>query len=228
MKSLKELVLGTPAAGPKVQSHDKSTQAWLPIADVKDGVVITKDGRYIKLLEIKPVNFYLMSDMEQASIISYFAAYLKVAPSSMEIRVTTEKADMDQYLRRMREYLEQEENEQCRLTIEDNIAFVTDISYRVAVTHRFLIALPYEPRVNIRADWPEVCRALAEEEAKARKYLDLCGLEVQTPDYANPYAIDILHSIINKRSSQADRNLGRAAEQAYGEVQGLEETDDKG
>lgn len=170
MKSLKELVMGTPPSGPKVQSHDKSTQAWLPIADVQDGIVITKDGRYIKILEVKPINFYLMSDLEQASIISYFAAYLKVAPDYMEIRVTTEKADMDQYLRRMRGFLDAEENEQCRMTIENNITFVTDISYRVAVTHRFLLVFQYEPRVNVKSEWSEIFRSLAEEESKARKY----------------------------------------------------------
>ena len=228
MKTLKEIILGTPPAGPKIKSHDKSTQDWLPIADVQDGIVITKDGRYIKILEIKPINFYLMSDMEQASIISYFAAYLKVAPDYMEIRVTTEKADMEQYLRRMKGCLALEENEQCRLTIENNIAFVTDISYRVAVTHRFLLVFQFQSRVNVKPDWPEICRSLAEEESKARKYLDLCGLEVETPDMANPAIMNLLHSIINKRSSQADRNLGQAAERTYGEVQGLEERYEQG
>lgn len=228
MKTLKEIIMGTPASGSKVQNYNKSTQDWLPIADVTDGIVTTKDGRYIKMLEVKPINFYLMSDLEQASIISYFAAYLKIAPGYMEIRVTTEKADMDQYLRRMRAYLEQEENEQCRLTIEDNIAFVADISYRVAVTHRFLIVFQYQPQINSKSDWPEIYRSLNEEEAKARKYLDLCCLEVKTPDYANPYAIGLLHAVINKRSSRADRDIGKAAEHTYGEVQGLEVRHDQG
>lgn len=222
-RSLKELILGVPQTDTQVHSHAKSTQAWLPIADVQDGIVITKDSRYIKILEIIPINFHLMSDLEQASIISYFAAYLKVAPRNMEIRVTTEKADMGQYIRHMRECWETEENERCRMTIENNIAFVTDISHRVAVTHRFLLVFQYEPRFqNGRTDFPEICRSLNEEEAKARKYLDICGLEVVTPDETAPYIIDLLHAIINKRSSQAERHVGKAACNAAGEVQGLE------
>ena len=39
--------------------YENSTQAWLPIEDIQGGVVLLKDGRYIKILEVLPVNFYL-------------------------------------------------------------------------------------------------------------------------------------------------------------------------
>ena len=39
--------------------YEDSTQAWLPIETIVDGIVVMKDGRFIKILEILPVNFYL-------------------------------------------------------------------------------------------------------------------------------------------------------------------------
>ena len=51
--------------------YENSTQKWLPIETVTNGVIVLKDGRYIKILEILPVNFYLKSEVEQENII-YF------------------------------------------------------------------------------------------------------------------------------------------------------------
>ena len=58
--------------------YSDSTQKWLPIETVTGGLVLLKDGRYIKILEVLPVNFYLKSDVEQENIIYYFASYLMV------------------------------------------------------------------------------------------------------------------------------------------------------
>ena len=49
--------------------YSDSTQKWLPIETVTGGLVLLKDGRYIKILEVLPVNFYLKSDVEQENII---------------------------------------------------------------------------------------------------------------------------------------------------------------
>ena len=80
--------------------YEDSTQKWLPIETVVNGIVVLKDGRYIKILEILPVNFYLKSEVEQENIIYYFASYLKIAPDNMQIRVSTERANIDDYLKR--------------------------------------------------------------------------------------------------------------------------------
>lgn len=133
----------------------------------------------------------------------------------MEIRVITEKADMDQYLQRMYRFLDVEENDQCRRMIQDNIDFVSDISCRVAITHKFLMAFQYEPNGSRKAELSEICRTLDEEADKARKYLDLCGLETVIPEQADPYVLDLLKSLLRKRGSQ------------NGSVSGLEERYDQ-
>ena len=51
-------------------------QDIIPVKDIKAGIIETTDGRYIKILEIEPINFMLRSDDEQFSIISSFASWL--------------------------------------------------------------------------------------------------------------------------------------------------------
>ena len=55
----------------------QSTQDILPVKDILNGVVITKDGRYVKLLEFKPVNFMYMEPESQERLISTFASMLQ-------------------------------------------------------------------------------------------------------------------------------------------------------
>ena len=108
--------------------YEDSTQKWLPIETVVNGIVVLKGGRYIKILEILPVNFYLKSEVEQENIIYYFASYLKIAPDNMQIRVTTERADIEDYLKRHEVFAENEENELTRSMIYDEMEFVRGLS----------------------------------------------------------------------------------------------------
>ena len=55
----------------------QSFQSFSPIKDFKQGIVLTKDNRYIKILEFSPINFGLRSSKEQEAIIYEFASLLK-------------------------------------------------------------------------------------------------------------------------------------------------------
>ena len=46
-------------------SKKDRVQDFIPIKDIVNGVVRTADGRYIKILEIEPINFMLRSEEEQ-------------------------------------------------------------------------------------------------------------------------------------------------------------------
>ena len=53
---------------------------YIPIEKIENGIILTKDNRYVKLVEVIPVNFLLRSAQEQRSIIYSFISYLKIAP----------------------------------------------------------------------------------------------------------------------------------------------------
>ena len=96
----------------EIEYYEGSTQKWLPVKEFKDGVIVMKDGRYVKVIEVLPVNFYLKSETEQQNIIYYYASYLKIAPDNMQIRVLTQKADISTYLERLGGFLETENNDE--------------------------------------------------------------------------------------------------------------------
>ena len=81
--NLKNAIFGGSVTGISDRSgaYDGSIQAWLPIKDIVQGVDVTRDKRFVKILELLPVNFYTMSSMDKSAAIEDFAAYLKIAPS---------------------------------------------------------------------------------------------------------------------------------------------------
>ncbi|MBQ2709372.1 MAG: hypothetical protein IJF67_13975 [Clostridia bacterium] len=180
-----------------------STQEWLPIETVSGGLIRLKDGRYIKLLEILPVNFYLKSDIEQQNIIYYFASYLKIAPDNMQIRVVTERANIEDYLARHEHYAKSESNEQTTAMIYDEIDFVKRLSENVAIKKRFFIAFEYSPKVlaNQNLRFADIQRLLSDEAYKAQRYLSQCELGV-IDICDNGQLIDLLYGFINKYTSK--------------------------
>lgn len=184
--------------------YGNSTQAWLPIEDIRGGVVLLKDGRYIKILEVLPVNFYLKSSVEQENIIFYFASYLKIAPDNMQIRVMTQRADISDYLTRLDRLAEGEYNDQCRSMIYDEMEFVRGLSENVAVKKRFFIVFEYTPKLAYdghKEDFSDIKKGLADEAYKAQRYLSRCGLEVLNIN-DDGFLIDLIYGIINKRTSR--------------------------
>lgn len=195
-----------------------STQKWLPIETVTGGLVLLKDGRYIKIAEVFPVNFYLKSSIEQENIIYYFASYLKIAPDNMQIRVVTERADIDDYLKRHEHYAENEPNEQTESMIRDEMDFVKGLSENVAIKKRFFMIFEYTNKnftqQNMR--FADIQRILSDEAYKAQRYLSQCELSVIDIN-DNGQLIDLLYGFINKQSSKYVRP-GNFADGMFDEV----------
>ncbi len=201
---LKQLLFGQPKASVSMPAQvSGSTEEWLPVADISHGIIALKDGRFIKIIEILPVNFLLKTPAEKASIIYYYASYLKIAPDNLQICVLTKRADMSAYAERMRGYQNSEPNALCRELNEDNIREVEYLAENEALQKRILLVYQLEPGMKLREESIEaIGERMLEEEEKARNYLDMCGLEVPRPEYADNFQLQILYELLNPRTSQ--------------------------
>lgn len=104
--NLKELIFGEGVhTGGSGGVYRDSVQAWLPIKNIIGGVVITKDNRFVKIMEVLPVNIYLKSAIDRQNIISSFASYLQIAPDELQMIARTLPADTQAYVEQMQRYL---------------------------------------------------------------------------------------------------------------------------
>lgn len=205
--SLKEFVFGGQVkTGHSGGAYRDSIQAWLPIKNIIGGVVITKDNRFIKILEVLPVNIYLKSAGDRQNIISAFASYLKIAPDDLQMIARTLPADTQSYVEQMYRYAEQEGNAACREMIEDSIQQIGLGVARNAMRHRFFLVFQYEARMRAKRNTVSaIVQRLNEEADTARRYLDLCELEVLEPRYSDNFILKLLYEILSKKTSQRVR-----------------------
>lgn len=147
-----------------------SVQAFIPVKDIRGGVIETTDYRFIRILEIEPINFMLRSAEEQNSIISTFAGWLKISPIRLQFKSLTRKADSDHHIAMIRKDLEKEKSEKCREVGEDYIRLISDIGNREALTRRFFLIFEYESVHRNTDDLSKIYGMLQTAEQNARAY----------------------------------------------------------
>lgn len=121
-------------------------QDFLPVRDIRNGIIETTDDRYVKIIEILPINFLLRSSEEQYNIISSFASWLKISPMKLQFKSVSRKADSDKHVAMVREELSREENQQCRQLGEEYLRLIKDVGNKEALSRRFFLIFQYEPR----------------------------------------------------------------------------------
>ena len=176
-------------------------QPFLPVKDIRNGIVETTDGRYIKILEIEPINFMLRSSEEQYNILSSFASWLKISPMKLQFKSITRKADSDKHIAMIRNELETEENEQCKTLSEDYIRLIKDVGSREALTRRFFLIFQYEAVGRSESDdYAKIYGMLTTAEQNARAYFMQCGNNIIQPKNPDQATAEILYMFFNRRS----------------------------
>ena len=176
-------------------------QDYLPIKDLKNGIIETTDRRYIKILEIEPINFTLRSDEEQFGIISSFASWLKISPMRLQFKSITRKADSDKHIAMIREELDAEDNPQCKELGEDYLKLIKDVGSREALTRRFFLIFQYEAvGRNESDDYAKIYGMIQTAEQNARAYFNQCGNSIVQPKDPDEASAEILYMFFNRRS----------------------------
>ncbi len=121
------------------------TQDYVPIKDIVDGVVITSDNRYIKILEITPANFMMKSPDEQEQILASYEGWLKAAPRSFQIKCMTKQTQVSNYVDSLQTSIEKEESSRCREIATDHINFLKTQGRFGSVERHFYLIFEYEP-----------------------------------------------------------------------------------
>ena len=174
--------------------------SYLPIRQVKNGVILTTDNRYIKLIEILPINFLLRSSAEQRNIVMSFMSYLKIAPVKMQFKIISKKADIAEYIEKIREEAAGETDERVRLLQEDYAGLIETLGRKEAVTRRFFLIFEYQSYNNNKNPAEkDVLLYMRSAVQTAKKYLSQCGNAVLEHENDTRFLVDVLYQIFTKK-----------------------------
>ena len=177
---------------------------YIPVERIEHGVICTKDHRYIKVVEVAPVNFLLRSTQEQRSIIYSFISYLKIAPVKVQFKVLAKRADIDRHVQAVRRELERETDPHCRMLQEDYLRLIRQLGSREAITRRFFLIFEHEPLPGTKRghEEEEAVASLQTAARTAANYLRQCGNTVVLGhDDESEAAAEVLYHILCRRES---------------------------
>lgn len=181
------------------KQKNEFVQDFIPVKNIRHGIIETNDGRYIKILEIEPINFMLRSEEEQLGIISSFANWLKISPMRLQFKSVTRKADSEKHIALLREELKRENNPRCKELAEGYIGLIRDVGSREALTRRFFLIFQYED-FQRSEDFGKIYGMLQTAEQNARAYFAQCGNAIIQPSDPDEATAEILYMYFNRRS----------------------------
>lgn len=178
-------------------------QDFLPVREIRNGIIETTDDRYVKIIEILPINFLLRSSEEQYNIISSFASWLKISPMKLQFKSMSRKADSDKHVAMVREELSREENQQCRQLGEEYLRLIKDVGNKEALSRRFFLIFQYEPPAGKRSSgesYADIYGMIQTAVQNAKTYFMQCGNAIVQPEDEDAFTAEVLYMFFNRSS----------------------------
>lgn len=126
-----------------------SSQKFVPIEDVRDGIIILKDKSMRMLLMASSINFALKSEEEQMGVIMQFQNFLNSLDFTTQIYIQSRRLDIKPYLSLLQTRLNADIEDLMRIQIQEYIEFVRNFTENTNIMSKtFFIVVPYYSGVS--------------------------------------------------------------------------------
>lgn len=122
----------------------KPTQSFIPIKEIRDGIIVLKDGSLRAILLASSLNFALKSADEQQSIIFQFQNFLNSINFSVQIFTQSRKLDIRPYIALLEDRLKEQVGDLMKMQTREYIEFIKSFTESTNImTKSFFIVVPY-------------------------------------------------------------------------------------
>ena len=142
--------IGSGAVGPQMMpmasNNDvpTSTQATLLISELRDNVVIMKDGSFRAVIACRSINFDLMSDVEREAVEYSYQNFLNSLKFTTQILVRSQRVDIAPYIEKLNTIRRNNDNMLLGVLMDDYISFIDILSQEANIMDKsFFIVIPY-------------------------------------------------------------------------------------
>lgn len=153
-----------------------STQKYLDIAEIKEDVVVMRDGTLRAVILVSSINFALKSEDEQNGIIAGYVSFLNNIDFPLQIVIQSRELNIDGYLDKLRQKEKEQTNELLKMQTAEYIQYIDElIAMSKIMNKRFFIVVPYNPASDKQKSFfprfMDVFRPATTIRMKERKFL---------------------------------------------------------
>lgn len=204
-----------------------STQTHLRFGEIRDDIVVLKNGGIRAVLKTSSINFNLKSEAEQNSIIYAYQGFLNSLEFPVQIVVRSKKLDIDNYIKQVKELGDKQKNPLLQEQTFEYAEYVKKlVDYADIMDKEFYIVVPYDPGstpdtttvvqgffqrlapkdsfsdIKKRlSDFNRLKKTLIQRINTVKSGLEGCGLKVQ--QLTTPELIELFYNIYNPKISRS-------------------------
>ncbi len=196
----------------------KATQEFIPIKEVRDGIVVLKDDGLRAIVLANSINLSLKSSDEQKATIMQFQNFLNTLDFSVQISVQSRRLDIRPYLLLLEDRIKVQNEPLLKLQTREYIEFIRKFTEDVSImTKTFFVVVPYthtvlksdsgilgrifgrrnkeEVRTAQQVDFEEKRSQLEERVAVIQQGLGRCG--INSVQLGSEEVVEVLYKVFN-------------------------------
>jgi hypothetical protein len=126
--------------------HKSTTQLFIEVEQVVDDIVVMRNRSASTIIEVGAVNFWLLSDEDQMSMIYTYGSLLNSLSFPVQIVIISKMMNISSYIDYLQGKINAQKNEVMRTRIEDYREFIKNIVKKnVVIEKRFFFVVPFNP-----------------------------------------------------------------------------------
>ncbi len=130
------------------QKNTKKTQDFVTIKEIRNGIILQKNGSLTSILMVSSINLALKSSDEQQAIILQFQNFLNSLEFSIQMFVQSQKLDIRPYIAIMENRRKEQTNELIKIQTKEYINFIKSFTNKTNImTKSFFVAVSYNPPI---------------------------------------------------------------------------------
>jgi hypothetical protein len=185
----------------------KTTQEFVPIKEVRDGIIIMKDGSMRAVVLSSSLNFALKSADEQEAIIYQFQNFLNSLDFSVQISIQSRELDIRPYLATLEKQYNEQLNDLLKIQIKEYVQFVKSFTESQNIMSKtFFVVIPFTPTMIIGPNKKDKALAKNDSFEESRTQLEQrisvvqqglmrCG--VRSASLGTEEAIELFYKLFN-------------------------------
>ena len=207
----------------------RATQTFVPIKEVRDGVVVLKDGSLRAIILATSINLSLKSYEEQKAIILQFQSFLNTLDFQTQIVVQSRRLDIRPYLLSLENRMKILSEPLLKLQTKEYIEFIRNFTDSVAImTKSFFVVVPYtyvslksetsalkgffskkyqaEARASKQLDFEEQRSQLEERVSIIEQGLARCG--IKSAQLGTEEVVEVFYKVFNPGEQEGKIKIG--------------------
>ncbi len=126
----------------------KATQDFVPIENIRDGIMELRDGSLRAVILASSINFSLKSEDERTAILLQFQDFVNSLDFSIQILAQSRRLDIRPYLALLENQRKNQLNNLMKIQIQEYIEFIKSFTENTNImTKSFFVIVPYSPSV---------------------------------------------------------------------------------